>query len=47
MTFLEIKMKKPGRITWNDTHNTESLIRTPQACLRHPADIRSLHGERV
>ena len=44
MTFLEMEMKELGRSTWNDTHNVTLLIRTPQVCIRHFADIRNLHG---
>ena len=40
-------MKELGRGTAYNTHNTTSLIRTPQACIRHLADGRSLHGGRV
>ena len=28
-------MKELGRSTWNNTHKTRSLIRTPQVCPRH------------
>ena len=47
MKFSDMEMKELGRSTWNDTHNITSLIRTPQVCLRHLADGRSLHGGRV
>ena len=47
MTFLEMEMKELGRSTWDDTHNTRSLIRTRQLCLRHLEDGRSLYGEGV
>ena len=30
-----------------NTHNITSLIRTPQVCISHFADGRSLHGVRV
>ena len=40
-------MQKLGRGTAYNTHNITSLIRTPQACIRHLADGRSLHGGRV
>ena len=35
MTFLEMEMKELGRSTQNNTHNTRSLIRTPQVSHRH------------
>ena len=47
MTFLEMEMKELGRITWNDTYNITSLIRTPHVYLRHLGDGRSLHGWRL
>ena len=37
-------MKELGRGTAYNTHNITSLIRTPQVCIRHLADGRSLHG---
>ena len=40
-------MKELGRGTAYNTHNITSLIRTPQACIRHLAEERSLHGGRV
>ena len=40
-------MKELGRSTAYDTHNTTSLIRTPQVSIRHLADGRSLPGGRV
>ena len=40
-------MKELGRGTAYNTYNITSLIRTPQACIRHLADGRILHGERV
>ena len=40
-------MKELGRGTAYDTHNTTSLIRTPQVSIRHLADGRSLPGGRV
>ena len=44
MTFSDTEMKELGRGTAYNTHNITSLIRTPQACIRHLADGRSLHG---
>ena len=32
---LEIEMKKNGRSTWINSHNTRSLIRTLKVCPRH------------
>ena len=47
MTFSEMEMKEIDRSTWNDAHNITSLIRTPQVCLRHLADGRTLQGGRA
>ena len=47
MTDLETEMKKLSRSTQNNISNTRSLIRTPQVCLRHLADGRSIHGRRI
>ena len=47
MTFSDTEMKELGRGTAYNTHNITSLIRTPQVCIRHLADGRSLHGRRV
>ena len=35
MAFFEMEITELGRSTWNDTHNTRLLIRTPQVCPRH------------
>ena len=40
-------MKELGRGTTNNAFNITSLIRTPQECIRHPADGRNLHSGRV
>ena len=45
MTFSDTEMKELGRS--DNTHNTTSLIRTPQVCIRHLADGRILHCGRV
>ena len=37
-------MKKLGRSTQINIHNTRSLIRTPKVCLKHLAEGKSLHG---
>ena len=47
MTFSDTEMKELGRGTAYNTHNTTSLIRTPQVCIRRLADGRSLHDGRV
>ena len=47
MTFLDKEMKEFGKSIQINTHNTRSLIRTPQVCLRHSGDGGSLYGERV
>ena len=47
MTFLDKKMKELDRNTQIDIHNTKLLIHTPDVCLRHLADGRSLHGGRI
>ena len=47
MIFSDTEMKELGGGTAHNTHNTKLLIRTPQACIRHLADGRSLHGGRV
>ena len=46
MTFLDTVMKELGRSTKQNIHNTRSLIRAPQVCLRHLAD-GSFHGGRI
>ena len=46
MTFLDTVMKELGRSTKQNIHNTRSLIRAPQVCLKHLAD-GSLHGGRI
>ena len=40
-------MKELGRGTAYNIHNATSLILTPQVCIRHLADGRSLHGGRA
>ena len=40
-------MKELGRGTAYNIHNATSLILTPQVCVRHLADGRSLHGGRA
>ena len=47
MTYLEVEIKELGKSTWNDTHNMTSSICTPQVCLRHVVDGRSLQVVRV
>ena len=47
MILSDTEMKELGSGTAYNTHNTTSLIRTSQACMRHLADGRSLNGERV
>ena len=47
MTFSDTEMNELGRGTSDNTHNTTSLIRTPQVYIRHFADGRILHGGRV
>ena len=47
MTFSDTEMKELRRGTSDNTHNTISLIGTPQVCTRPLADGRGLHGGRV
>ena len=47
MTFLDTEMKELGRNTQQNIHNTRSLLRAPQVCLRHLADGRSLQGGKI
>ena len=44
MTFSDTEL---GKGTSYNTHNTTSLNRTPQVCIRHLADGRNLHSGRV
>ena len=47
MTFSDTEIKELSGGTAYNTHNITSLIRTPQACIRHLADGRSLHGRKL
>ena len=47
MTSLEMELKELGRTAQINIHNTRSLIRAPQVCLRYLADGGSLHGGRI
>ena len=47
LTFSDTEMKELGTRTQIVIHNTRSLIRTSQVCLRHLAVGRSLHGGRI
>ena len=47
MTFWDTEMKGLSRSSQINIPNTRSLIRTPQVCVRHLAEGRSLHGGKI
>ena len=47
MTYSDTEMNELGRSTQINIHNTRSLIRTSQVCLRHLAVGGNLNGGRI